>query len=135
MYWDLSAAASRERGESWGGEGDSVGCVYGEEGDGGGWRVCGDKCWTVSSVRFLPGLWSWWDSFVSIESLEGWLGERQRRAGRGEGRVYVVGEEGGECVWWGRRVESVCGDEGYSAVNMFIPGLGSWWNLLACCCY
>ena len=45
----------------------------------------------------------------------------------------VVGEEGGECVWWGRRVESVCGDEGYSAVNMFIPGLGSWWNLLACC--
>ena len=31
MYWDLSAAASRERGESWGGEGDSVGCVYGEE--------------------------------------------------------------------------------------------------------
>ena len=100
MYWDLSAAASRERGESWGGEGDSVGCVYGEEGDGGGWRVCGDKCWTVSSVRFLPGLWSWWDSFVSIESLEGWMGERQRRAGGGGGwRVCVVGEEGGECVW------------------------------------
>ena len=69
MYWDLSAAASRERGESWGRRRGRQ-CVVG-----GGWRVCvvGGGC-----------------------------------------RVCVVGG-------------------GYSAVNMFLPGLRSWWNLLACC--
>ena len=82
MYWDISVAASRERGESWGGgEGDSVCgrrvecvCVCGRrvecvcggrrvESVCGGRRVecvCGDEGYSAVNM-FLPGLRSWWN--------------------------------------------------------------------------
>ena len=130
----------RER-EGEGGRGREREGEGGEGGEGGE----EEECVQVTNARQLAQqhtcrfLYTYLDSGVGGICLHVWDTLGPLRGGWGKDEEELVW---GKCVGVyrgrGRRVESVCGDEGYrasSTVNMFIPGLWSWWNMFACHCY